>query len=607
MDNENPQKKRKWLIIILAVIVLGATFSVPNFMKKKTPRIPIAETVTEVKLINVNDYKKGQESISAEGTVESSNQADIKSQASAQIEKINVSVGDTVKSGQVLINLSSKDYQAQLAQTEALLESARAQTLSAGKALMIQNAKLTQLLKGARAEEVAISETAVNSAKQTLVNAQTALANAQTKAVDDMNSALDGAVTGMGKSIITAMSALNTITDIQYSRFRIGGQERILIASKKADAIESFLGQTDAGEWTYQFISKLDSGVKAEIENISPEPTEDEVLQLLTGLEDSLNKIKDALDVIPQSPVLTASDIANLVSAKTAISAEISTISAKQQLISALINSNESAISTAQSRVEDAKNGLLAAQNALALKKAKARPEDVEMQKAAVEQTKVAVMVQQALIKQAQANVNNIITQIGKTVIIAPFDGTISAIVAREGELASIGMTLISIVDASNLNIKSYISEQDFSFIEKGLVAEGSDVLIDNEFKGTINHIAPSVDLKTRKIEVDIKPIDPNARLIIGQNVSVDLLAKHEKASPSVFILPLEAISISQDGNFVYEVGKNSTLEQKSVVLGDVTGEKVEVKSGLTQEMSIVSPVSGLKPGQKVTVQNFNI
>jgi len=604
MDNENPPKKRKWSIVLLAVAVLGATLVVPDLMKKSTPDTVIAEPITEVKLINVKDYKKGREGISAEGTVESSNQADVKSQASAQIEKIYVSVGDTVKSGQVLINLSSKDYQAQLAQTQALLESARAQTLSAGKALMIQNAKLTELLKGARAEEVAISETAVKSAKQTLVNAETALANAQTKAVDDMNSALDGAVTGMGKSIITAMSALNTITDIQYSRFRIGSQERILIASKKADAIEILLGQKDADEWIYQFINEADGGVKAEIENIGPEPTEDEVLQFLAELEDSLNKIKDTLDVIPQSSVLTASDIANLVSAKTAIASEISVTSAKEQLISALVNINESAISIAQSRIEDAKNGLLAAQNALALKKAKARPEDVEMQKAAVEQAKIAVIVQQALTKQAQANVDNIRTQVGKTVIVAPFDGIVSAIPAREGELASIGVTLVSIVDASDLKVKSYISEQDFSLVEKSFVAEGGDVLIDNEFKGTITHIAPSVDLKTRKIEVDIKPTDTNVKLIVGQNVSVNLLAKQDSVSSSVFILPLEAISISQEGNFVYEVDKNSVLEQKPVVLGDVTGEKVEVKSGLTQEMSIVSPVSGLKPGQKVTVQN---
>ena len=58
---------------------------------------------------------------------------------------------------------------------------------------------------------------------------------------------------------------------------------------------------------------------------------------------------------------------------------------------------------------------------------------------------------------------------------------------------------------------------------------------------------------------------------------------------------------IASDGAFVYLV-ENGALSERPVQLGAVSGEFVEVKSGISADMSIVSPVYELKVGEKVSV-----
>ena len=91
----------------------------------------------------------------------------------------------------------------------------------------------------------------------------------------------------------------------------------------------------------------------------------------------------------------------------------------------------------------------------------------------------------------------------------------------------------------------------------------------------------------------------------MGQNASVKIAGKQSTSGEGpVFLLPLQSVKLFPGGASVFTVKDDSTLEEKSVTLGNISGETVEVTKGLTPEMKIVSTVYELKAGQKVSVEN---
>lgn len=80
-----------------------------------------------VSLVNVTEYRSDQSSVSADGVVESVSQVDLKSQLSAPIALVNVSIGDTVSTGETIAELENADIRAQLEQARATLALAEGQ------------------------------------------------------------------------------------------------------------------------------------------------------------------------------------------------------------------------------------------------------------------------------------------------------------------------------------------------------------------------------------------------------------------------------------------------------------------------------------------------
>ncbi len=91
--------------------------------------------VKKVSLVSVSDFRNNQSKVSADGIVESVSQVDLKSQISAPISVVNVSVGDSVSAGQTIAVLQNADIKAQLDQARAGLRLAQGQYTSTGVSL----------------------------------------------------------------------------------------------------------------------------------------------------------------------------------------------------------------------------------------------------------------------------------------------------------------------------------------------------------------------------------------------------------------------------------------------------------------------------------------
>lgn len=92
-------------------------------------KAPLANKANEAKvtLVNAATFRTGSLIVSADGTVQSHAQADLRSQISAPVAVVHVSIGETVYPGEVITELQNSDIRAGLAQAQAALVLAQGQ------------------------------------------------------------------------------------------------------------------------------------------------------------------------------------------------------------------------------------------------------------------------------------------------------------------------------------------------------------------------------------------------------------------------------------------------------------------------------------------------
>ena len=101
--------------------------------------------------------------VSVSGRVTSAAAVNLAVERSGKIVRVNTKVGDTVSAGATLVALENADLVAQLAGAQATLES--------------QQAKLAELQKGSRPEDITIAETQVSNAQAALDDTRKSMAD----------------------------------------------------------------------------------------------------------------------------------------------------------------------------------------------------------------------------------------------------------------------------------------------------------------------------------------------------------------------------------------------------------------------------------------------
>jgi HlyD family secretion protein len=123
-NNHRSSKRRRWILISVAVLGLGASvLAVANVLHPDT-------SIDPSKLATIQQGDIAQ-SVVATGKVEPLAKVEIKSKASGLVKKIFVDYGDQVTEGQVMLELDKEQLRAQVKEAEANLEAAQATVQSA--------------------------------------------------------------------------------------------------------------------------------------------------------------------------------------------------------------------------------------------------------------------------------------------------------------------------------------------------------------------------------------------------------------------------------------------------------------------------------------------
>ncbi|MFK5891266.1 MAG: efflux RND transporter periplasmic adaptor subunit [Flavobacteriaceae bacterium] len=197
-------------------------------------------------------------------------------------------------------------------------------------------------------------------------------------------------------------------------------------------------------------------------------------------------------------------------------------------------------------------------------------------------------------------------TQLSKTIVTAPFDGSVDAILPKVGEFVSPQTPIIRLVNLDEVYIEADVSEHYIGSIKKGTEAELRFENLNKSFKTKVNQVADFIDPNNRSFKIKIFISNTNNEL--KPNLIADIKL-NDFTSENAITLPSSIVQEDQDGNnFVYTIKKinNKNRVAKTLIKKGLTyNNKTLIKSGLNINSIVVNlGARGIKDGQFVTITN---
>lgn len=214
-------------------------------------------------------------------------------------------------------------------------------------------------------------------------------------------------------------------------------------------------------------------------------------------------------------------------------------------------------------------------------------------------------------VAQFQAKVSATRVEQGRTVLYAPFDGTVAKIVGEVGEYSTPSPPgvqtppAIDLIDDSCLYIKAPMDEVDAPKISAGQPVRISlDALPRKSFAGTVKRVAPyvsAVEKQARTVDIEAtfdKPDEPG-KLLVGYSADVEVILD---VRDDVVRVPTAALL---EGARVLIAGRDGKLEERKITTGLANWEFTEVLEGLAAGERVVTSLErvGVKAGANYVLE----
>jgi len=152
------------------------------------------------------------------------------------------------------------------------------------------------------------------------------------------------------------------------------------------------------------------------------------------------------------------------------------------------------------------------------------------------------VRVAEAAVREAQANVRRLETQVAELKVFAPLDATVLTKAAEEGEVVAAGKPLVLLGDLDHPWIKIYVPETDVGKIRLGVRAR---ILVDSfpgqPFEGTVTWISDEAEFTPKNIQTK----EERVNLVYAVKITIDNAERKLKAGMTadaeLFIGPASA------------------------------------------------------------------
>lgn len=550
---------RRILWFLLAVAVIAAVVLAGSWFVRRQVQADSGSQSGEVVTAFMGDLST---TASSSGQLILSRQVQLSLETPGRVEKVGAHVGDSVKQGEVLIELEDT----------ALQWAVR----SAQQDLAIQEANLAALAKEPEPEHVAAAKASVASAqaqlddllagpsKEDLAQAQAAVAGAQAQ-LDDLLAGPSKEELASAKASVASAQANLAVAKARYDAI----EDQLTIARQELDYAKV---QLDDAKYFYDALAN-----DWQHKDYAPFSPEAETLKTAQANYDAalgrynLKKasINDNAYRATQAEVAQAE--ARLAALTNGQAAQVASARAQlaqaQAYLATLTEPKTAQIASARQRLAEAEANLSVLVDGPTNDKLAAA-------KAQVEQAKIALQDAQ--------------DRLAKAVLTAPFDGVVTDVYVALGEYAS--GPAVELVDANSVEVVLDVDEVDIGAVEVGQpVRVTLEAWPDHQLDGHVSSIAPqadnTADIVTYEVHVAIEATDLPVRT--GMTANADLVTA---SLENVLLVPNRAI-IADRNTGKYYVDRVQGQEMS----------RVEVQIGV-RDRTYTQILSGLNEGDKLVI-----
>ena len=217
----------------------------------------------------------------------------------------------------------------------------------------------------------------------------------------------------------------------------------------------------------------------------------------------------------------------------------------------------------------------------------------------------------------AQNMVKQMKSQLGRTVVKAPFSGVIDDVITEQGTVVAPGMPLFRIVNLSNMYVSAEVPETYLKSIQKGKHVSVYFPVLDETVETTIRQAGDYINPANRSfpIEIDV----PNKKGNIKPNLTARL-SINDYTADNAILIPLNVINENAEGEqyvYIAEVytepsrstkaeDKTTVAKQQIITTGLSQGDKIEVLTGLKAgDQIIVEGARSVKDDQEVKILTY--
>ncbi|WP_421751204.1 efflux RND transporter periplasmic adaptor subunit [Croceimicrobium sp.] len=200
-------------------------------------------------------------------------------------------------------------------------------------------------------------------------------------------------------------------------------------------------------------------------------------------------------------------------------------------------------------------------------------------------------------VKQARA-------QYEHTFVKAPVNGSLDVIRVNKGEFVGAGTPVARVVDLSNLELETDISESYLKAVKVGDSVEVSIPALGLKQGEKVIFASQYINPENRSFTIKVGLKNNNA--LIKPNLLAEIKLK-DYENPNALVLPSMAIRKDLNGDYVYLIDKTEAkpiARKRYVQIGRSFGEDAEIIEGLTAgEQVIVVGANSVNEGQEVEIQ----
>lgn len=455
--------------------------------------------------------------VAVTGKVVAAENVDMAFETAGRVAEIKVDIGNQVKKGDTLAVLSNGDAWGAVLQRQARVDE--------------ESARLQEVRRGPRAEDVNIARAEAEGAEATYRQATQALVDeikdAYAVSDDSLRSKIDQLYTNP-RTVNPEIISFDNYTlkrSLEDQRVRIGEMLRSWQIEADALSVDSYNAVV------------LDNARKN-----------------LSFMRDYLNGLSSAVSGLQANGALTQT----------------------------VIDKYRTDVSSARTAVGNAVSALTSAEltykNAVTTRNTKNQQLQIKL----VGATEEEILAQAAKLKSAQADLQSARATYAKTIITAPFDGLVTKVDIKLGQAVTAQDNAISMISSQGYEIESFVSESDIAKVSVGqpakvtLDAYGKEVI----FKATVGEVDPAETVQdgvsTYKTKLQFMENDERVRSGMTANITIQTA---EKAG--TVIVPQEALFL-EGGEKTVTVEVDGKKVNKKVVTGGINTEgEIEIVSGL--------------------------